>query len=208
MNKSTKWVAVSIVILLVVIGAYVYFTKTSGIYSKQTPAITSSVDQPLAEASSSDSDWHYKCTEEQLKLPTSKGMTYSNTALRFSLYLPEGWILTTATDTDPHFLNCSTGAGFEIQGGYKHPGFQAPEDYYKLIVGNLSETKGVKIMNTYSSLVPGAVLTEYQIINPESGEGWPLWFAIIYPNQNIAFTMGASNSIDEYSFISTFKLEK
>lgn len=186
-----KYLILTVLVVIVVLGA---LFVSSRIKSQPTVITTSSYNP----------DWHFKCDEYIQKLPVSKGITYVNTVLNFSMYLPAGWTLADATDTDPHFYNCSTGNGLEIQGGFQ----QNPQDYYNIMTGNLQNDHDTKVVNKYVSLVQNAIVTEYTIINPESGEGWPKWFVIAYPHEIKAYNIGTFYEIDKYPFISTFKLLK
>jgi len=191
MNNSK--IVISTITLLIIIAILVGLFVFSRNKSQTKPSIlTDSFNQ----------NWHFKCDDYSEKMPVSNGMTYTNTVLGFSMYLPQGWTRANATDTDPHFYNCSIGDGFEIQGAFQ----EKPQNYFEIITENLQNRNDTKIINENTSLVKNATVTQYTIVDPESGEGWPQWSVIAYPKEKKAFNIGSFYTIEKYPFFSSFKL--
>jgi hypothetical protein len=67
--------------------------------------------------------------------------------------------------------------------------------------------KYTKTLNVYTNLVPGAIVREYKIINPE-GDGWPHWVVLLFTQEKVAYFFASQHPVGEYSFLSTFRLTK
>lgn len=130
--------------------------------------------------------------EENYRL-VEKGSEYRNDIRGYSLTLPRGYFLPTdessENESDPHFYNCTEGIGFELQDG--NASFE-----------NLTEQQVNEPKVTTSSF-PGAVVTGGK---SEGASLWSYWYTIIYLEDKRGFTLAANRPIEEYEFLSTFRI--
>ena len=139
------------------------------------------------------------CTEKYMKNIISVGEKYINNSLKFSITVPVGWSMPISEDYDPHFGNCKTDDGFEIQSSQSPSELFASEysEYLKP-----TKTRTIKINN---ELVTDAIVREYQDIDP-GGDPWPYSNVILFPAQKVAYYFLSQKSIESYQFISSFAL--
>lgn len=123
-----------------------------------------------------------------------------NTSIGFSLNLPRGWSVPSNNDDDPHLINCAGHDGFEVHNSNNASWLYASqyEEY-----SHPRETETIKIFN---DLIPNAIVREFRVINPEEGGSWPHWSIILFEKEKQAFFFASEKKIDQYPFMSTFKL--
>ena len=141
------------------------------------------------------------CSPAVLKLATSTGETYVNTALGFSFFLPQGWKVPQSTDNDPHFYNCATRDGFEISGGW------AGEGFYKSLESEYLNPEDTETIEIYEELIPGAIVRLYRIKDLDHAP-WGYTHVMLFPKEMKALLFISKKYADQREFLKTFKLIK